>query len=254
MSPLNTFSRPSSLAAACSLLKRDANRVPLAGGTFLAAHMPSSAAGIVDLSGLGLEYVRKAGPAVAVGAMTTVDAMARSKALGPLAPLCNDVATQPLRNMITVGGNVMMPFKWSDLPLLCTVLDASFVLCAPKPRVVSAEALFAGPPRRMLKPGELLTEVRFEGLAAKRIARKKLVRAYDDVPALHIAVAATFARRKPRDIRIALVAGNALPKRIAAAESVLVASGCSPSSIPDAAAAASESDAPKDYRFSAAYV
>ena len=254
MSTLAAIFRPTSLAEAVRLLK-DPARAPLAGGTFLGAHLPQQLTGLVDLSLLGLSYVKAAGGRVAIGAMTTLDELARSKALGPLAALARDMTPQPLRNMITVGGDVMLPLRWSDLPLLCCVLDAEFVLRSPRERVLGAAAFFATQPRRLLKPGELLTEIRLPAMKSACLARKKLLRSHDDVPALQTAVSVVCKRQKMSSVRIAYVAQQALPTRLRQCEALLEGQPPSPKLFAQAAEAAmAEADALKDLRFSSEYL
>jgi CO/xanthine dehydrogenase FAD-binding subunit len=255
MSHITEFLKPPSVAEALRLLRAQPERAPLAGGTFLTAHLPNKITGLVDLSGLGLDYVKRRDGAVALGAMTTLNTMAQAAALGPLAALCRDCATQPLRNAITIGGNVMQPLRWSDLPLLLTVLRASFVIRDKRQRTLIADDFFRQLPAKTVGTGGLLTEVVVPDLRRVRLARKKIVRAHDDIPALHVAVAVRLERGRARDVRIAFVAQKPLPTRLPAAEALLEGVAPTADVIRAAAEAAQAAAGPlSDIRFSGEYL
>ncbi len=254
MSGIQEFLRPGSVPEAARML-RAAGRAPLAGGTFLGAHCPPRITGLVDLSRLGLSYIKPCNGGVAIGAMTPLDAIARAPRCGPLAICAAEAATEPLRHMITLGGNVMVPLRWSDMPLLLSVLDAQFILHGLRARTVSSTAMFAQVPASLLKRGELLIEVRLPALRAVRLARRKLVRNHGDIPALHVAVAFKLVRGKMRGVRVAFVAQRPLPQRLAACEQLL--EGAAPCDVlfARAAAIACEQAGPlSDMRFSPAYL
>jgi len=255
MPHLTEFLKPTSVAEALRLLRAQPGRVPLAGGTFLTAHLSKKTTGLVDLSGLGLDYIKRRDGAVALGAMTTLSAMAQATALGPLATVCRDCATQPLRNAITVGGNVMQPLRWSDLPLLLTVLRAEFVIRAQRQKTLSADDFFRQLPAKTVGPGGLLTEIVVPDLRTVRLARKKIVRAHDDIPALHVAVAVRLERRRACDVRIAFVAQKPLPTRVPAAEALLEGVVPTAALLAAAAKAARAAGAAlSDFRFSGEYL
>jgi CO/xanthine dehydrogenase FAD-binding subunit len=255
MRHITEFLTPTSVAEALRLLRAQPGRAPLAGGTFLAAHLPKKVTGLVDLSALGLDYIHRRNGAVAIGAMTTITTMTRTAMLGPLATVCRDCATQPLRNAITVGGNVMMPLRWSDLPLLFTVLRASFVVRDKRQRTLSADDFFRQLPAKTVGAGALVTEIVVPDPRRVRMARKKIVRAYDDIPALHVAVALRLERGRARDVRIAFVAQKSLPTRLHAAEALLEGVAPTPAVIRAAAGAAQAAAGPlSDIRFSGEYL
>jgi len=256
MSGIQEFVRPASIAEALRMLSVT-GRVPLAGGTFLGAHCPSRVTGLVDLSRIGLSYIKAHGEGVVLGAMTPLAALASSARCGPLAACAADAATEPLRHMITVGGNVMIPLRWSDLPLLLCVLDAEFVVRghAMRTRTYRSGVFFKQPPAVLLKQGELLTEVHVPALRGVRLARRKLVRNHGDIPALQVAAALRLQRGKMCNVRMAFVAQKPLPTRLAACEDLI--EGKKPTDELFAAAAHAvrgEAGVLSDTRFSSAYL
>ncbi|MCK4981770.1 MAG: FAD binding domain-containing protein, partial [Victivallaceae bacterium] len=123
MSQLKSFYKPFSLTEATKILKTDLSSAPLAGGTFLSLHIPKKINTLVDLSNLKLDYVKKSGDSLAIGAMSTFAKIADSKIFPALSEITANTATEQLRNMITAGGDVMIPLRWSDLPLVLFVLE-----------------------------------------------------------------------------------------------------------------------------------
>jgi len=105
----------------------------------------------------------------------------------------------------------MIPLRWSDLPLVFFVLDAVFVLKFVRERTVSADNFFKKQPNKVLKKGELLTEIIVPKFSKTKLARKKIVRAHDDFPALQLAVSLRLSRKKINFIKIAFVANKPLP-------------------------------------------
>ena len=159
MNAITCIHQPEKLSQATTLLKSGANSQPLAGGTFLGAHEPKKKTELVDLTNLGLSYIKREGTSCRIGAMATIADIARSAAAGQLAAIAGEITTEPLRHMITVGGNVMQPLRWSDLPVLFSVLNAEFIIKGIRKRQISADQFFAARPRDILKRGELLVEV-----------------------------------------------------------------------------------------------
>jgi CO/xanthine dehydrogenase FAD-binding subunit len=252
---LNEFLQPTTIAQAVATLSSGGGRVPLAGGTFLALHVPPKTRGLVDLSRLGLRYVRECKSGLAVGAMTTFADLAGDARTGALGRILAGTATEPLRQMITVGGNVMIPLRWSDLPLLLTALNARVALRQRGTRTVAIENLLAQSPRAVLRPGEIVKEVRLPSMRTMRLVRRKLVRMHDDVPALHVAVGMRMGRTRMRDVRIAYVAQKPLPVRLAQAERALEGARPDAGNLMRAAAAAvEECGALSDQRYSSEYL
>ena len=219
---IKNFYTPDSLNKAVEFLKNNSSASPIAGGTFLSLHSSKKITSFVDLSQLDLNSIKKKNNSLIIGATTTFAQIAESKFFPPLSEITGNTATEPLRNMITAGGNVMIPLRWSDLPLIFLVLDASFVLRSPRKKIISADNFFKKLPKSILNNGELLTEIIIPEISKIKLARKKIVRAHDDFPALQLAVSLTFSRKKIDFIRIAFVANKPLPTRLKKTEKFLL--------------------------------
>ena len=206
---IKEFYKPKSLSELFKVINEKSSF--LAGGTFLSLHTPAKTTSLIDLSDLNLNFIKKKNDCLVIGATTPFAQIADSKLFPPLAEITGNTATEPLRNMITAGGNVMIPLRWSDLPLIFFVLNADFVAKAPRERIISADNFFKKQPAKVLKKGEILTEIIIPKISKTKLARKKIVRAHDDFPALQLAVSLRLSRKKIDFIKIAFVANKPLP-------------------------------------------
>ena len=165
MPELTEFLRPASLEEALDLLQERGNRARvLGGGTTLIFSRSSQVDTLVDLRGAGLDSAGVREDGLHLGAMLSLTGLRRQLA-GTACPAAlleaaGKAGTRVLQNQITVGGNCVQVYAWSDLPVALLCLGASFVLRGPGgERTLAAEDLFAKAPARTLQDGELLVEV-----------------------------------------------------------------------------------------------
>ena len=103
----------------------------IGGGTGMAFSRPA-AERIVDLSRMPWKGCRRlADGSLEIGAVTTIGELERLPDAtafcgGILRQATDKLASTPLRNLITVGGNVAAGFAWSDLPVVFLALDARY--------------------------------------------------------------------------------------------------------------------------------
>jgi len=147
------------------LLKEQGGRARfLAGGTSLILAPSDRQDVLIDLSRLGLDYINEQADGSHLGAMTTCAALRRYLSHQPpshLAEAAASVGSRTLQNHVTVGGNCVMAYSWSDLPVALLCAEAVFVLQGQgqTQRQLSADQFFAAHPRRILGKEELLREV-----------------------------------------------------------------------------------------------
>lgn len=121
---------------------------------------------VVDLARVqGLNSVRRVNGHMAVGALVRHVDIERHKELGPLAPLMNEAAhwiADPLvRNRGTLVGSVCHADPAGDWGSVLLALDASLVARSHRgDRQLKADGFFTGPLTTVLKPDEVVTEVR----------------------------------------------------------------------------------------------
>lgn len=171
------YYRPSTLIEAVTLLQQPGSAA-LAGGTHLLAERPAGLAAVVDLSALGLEYVRREGDFLAAGAMTHLQTLAAATDIGGSAgDVLREAARlalpRPLRDMATLGGTV----AWGDGELVTALLalGAEVKLQAEAESWISLDD-FLAERETYLAPGCLIVAVRWpvsaaSGCALARVAR-----------------------------------------------------------------------------------
>jgi len=127
-----------------------------AGGTFLIntlRHLKKIGSigpkNVISLSAIDeLKMISADKNTLTLGAMSTIDDIFNSQHLQDnfsiLKSACKNLATQPIRNMGTIGGNLTSRFSWTELPAVMMALDATlhFVDKDKKEYSMSAEDFF----------------------------------------------------------------------------------------------------------------
>jgi CO/xanthine dehydrogenase FAD-binding subunit len=142
---LKEFHRPTDLSDALALLGRKSPRtVPLAGGTWLNPRISKEVAdcsnpaaeAVVDLSELGLDQIECDANTLRLGAMVTLEDVAKNEtccslADGILVETARRDATVNVRNAATVGGTVVVAPAGSEFLLALLALEAELNTLAP---------------------------------------------------------------------------------------------------------------------------
>ena len=174
-----------------------------------------------------------------------------------LAYAASTLASIQIRNLATVAGNICRASPSADMPPALLVLDAVVVLAGQAgERVVPLAEFFTGPGRTVRQPNEFLTEIRVPSPSPHSGAAyiKHSPRRAMDLAVVGVAAAATLQDGLCRNVRIALGAVAATPRRAREAEAVL--EGLEPSAARLAAVArvaATECSPISDVRGSADY-
>jgi carbon-monoxide dehydrogenase medium subunit len=164
------YHAPGTLQEACELLKRFGSRAKvLAGGTDLLVKMKHdlmateilvSLKNIVDLT--GIRHVP--GRGVVIGARATHNDLVNSPVLQEkylsVCEAAHHMANNQVRNVGTVGGNIVNAAPSADLPPILIALGALVRLVgAGGERVLPLEEFFTGPGQTVIAPDEILTEI-----------------------------------------------------------------------------------------------
>ncbi len=225
MRMFNDFVTPAGLAEARGLLKRLGDGgMPVAGASslmFLRHKEPKVA---VDLSRCGLSGIRREGGAYAVGAMTTIDDLRRRRETGwVLDRVAESFVTQQVRNVSTLGGNIVRVFAWADFPVALLALDAVMTVRGEAPRDYGADEFFAGQPTRLLAAGDLLVGVRVPALQAGwGFGYRKTRRVASDFSQATAAAVIALDGRTIASARVALGAAVPMPARLKEVEAALI--------------------------------
>ncbi len=229
LAELKKVSYPETVAEAIRILADGQDRaMPLSGGVSFVFAPLKSVEELVSLSRLPLSYVREEKGGLRIGATTPVADLAASPAAGKygdgiLKQVARRIGSTLNRNLITVGGNLVQPFIWSDLPTVALAFSASMVIQGPKGRrTLKAEKFFSRMPKQILKEGELVVEVVFPPLEKNsRTALEQFSLTEVDFAYLKTVVRLTRSGKKCLDLAIVIGSATILPQRMEEAEEVI---------------------------------
>ncbi len=225
---LKQVTRPDSIAEAVRILSDEKRRaVPIGGGISFIFAPPAGVEELVTLSSLPLSYIKKEAGGLRIGAATPIADIVESLpvkdyAAGVLRQAARGIGSTLNRNLITIGGNLVQPFIWSDLPALVLALGARMKIQGKTSRVLSAERFFSQLPRQVLKREELVVEIIFPPLPRGfRAAWRAFTLTENDFALLKLAVVLSRSRRVCREIVITAGGGRILPQRLRESEEAL---------------------------------
>jgi CO/xanthine dehydrogenase FAD-binding subunit len=215
---ITAIHKPDNLEDALTLLARDVDTRPLAGGTVLNA--PHDAAfEVVDLSKLGLDTIEAKGSSLIIGATATLQSLLDTD--GIPADLAKAIAletTRNLRHMASVAGTLVSDDGRSPFAAALLALDAALTI-HPGPEDTSIGAIL--PLRGDNLKGKLITSISLS--TAPRFGFEYVARSPADRPVLIVALAQWESGRT----RIALGGWGSAP--------ALLIDGRDPSGAADAA-------------------
>jgi carbon-monoxide dehydrogenase medium subunit len=150
----------------------------IAGGTDLMVDirndtLESEPKAIIDISGLKeLNYIKQEDSQINIGAVTTISEIQKSSIVSSQAPIlfraCQKCANPLIRNMATLGGNLIDASPAADMATPLLALGALAVLKnANGERVMPLEEFFSGARKTNHSNNELITELRFNEAQGK---------------------------------------------------------------------------------------
>jgi CO/xanthine dehydrogenase FAD-binding subunit len=238
---------PNTLEEAQKLLREPAlNARILAGGTspIFTSEMKFDA--VVDITRLGLDYIRLDDKNVYIGTAVTVAELAASPVIAQLASgLLTEAAltlgNSHIRNMVTLGGNTVLPFLWYDLPVALLALEAKIKIKGSQEEIISLEQYYKNGRHRNLNPGEIVTEI-IVPLSTPETKGKwlKFARTKVDFNILDFAVGLEIKAEICTKAVIVLGGASALPLRLQTVEELLIGKTLTEDLIAQAAKAARE--------------
>lgn len=180
---------------------------------------------LVDLGRIeDLSYVRDAGSAIAIGALTRHHDIATAPLLQEHNPLVSHAAglvgDPQVRHRGTIGGSLVHGDPASDLPAVLLALDGEVDVTGPEgTRAVAAADFFTGVFQTAAGPQEVVTEVRVPKLTGDHVwSYSKFHRRSQDWATVGVAAVARRSNGGVAEAAIALVNMGATPLRAAAAE------------------------------------
>lgn len=233
MSRPMAYLRPSTLQEALSLLDELGSQAAvLAGGTDLlveARQGKLKASCFVDIGGIEeLKAVELRGSEVRLGAGVSFSEIVSSQLLKEHAPVlvqaASTVGSPQIRNVATVGGNVVHCSPCADSVPALLVHEARAVLRSSKgSREVPLESFLLGPYRSAIGSGEILTEFVLKSLSGLWASFQKVARRRElAIARLSLAVVAQTVDGVFASMRIALGSATPAPKRMSRVEEFLL--------------------------------
>ncbi len=265
MTAIERYLAPAGLDDALAALA-GGNATILAGGTDL---MPQINAGKVAFRPIllnirripELRAVEVSNGRITIGALVTINELKDNpliaKAVPLLAEAADHFASDQVRNMGTIGGNVANASPAGDTLVPLLTLDAEVELASGTGRrnVPMAE-FFTGPGRTVRRPDELITGLSIPLPRLRTVSRfvKFGTRPALDISAVSIGFSATLDSGRLSDVRLAFGAVGPTPVRGRATEAVLEGAALDTALIAKAAATARDEVKPiDDLRASAWY-
>lgn len=195
---------------------------------------------LVDLGRVEhLSYVRDAGDAVAIGALTRHHDLRTAPLLQEHCPLVSHVAgligDPQVRHRGTIGGSLAHGDPASDLPAVLLALGGEVDIVGPAgARTVPAAEFFRGVFETAAGPQDVVTEVRVPKLSEDHgWSYLKFRRRAQDWATVGVAVVAKRSNGGASEAAIALVNMGATPVRAVASEAALVAGAADPGAVAD---------------------
>ena len=198
MKNLREWCFPKTIEEAASFLSLYGGRAqPIAGGTGLVGSRDPTIQSLVDISRLGLDYISVEEELLRFGATVSAEAIRLSPklatpALEGMREAAMAVGATPVRNGVTLGGNVLQVRPWSVMPLMLLVLDGKLKVHGRDSLLGLAEH-YDGDGDAPLEPGELVVEVVVPRPAAgSGSAFQRLVTTATDYPQISCAASITL--------------------------------------------------------------
>ncbi len=226
------YHAPKSIPDALGLLAQFGDEAKLlAGGHSLLPMMKMRFAQPGHLIDLGkipeLKGIREEGGTLRIGAMTSENELIWSQLLQDKCPLLVEgarlISDPQVRYKGTLGGDIAHGDPGNDHPAIMLALGASFVLrSAAGERSVAADGFFRGTYDTLLKPDEILTEIRIPVPApGTGYCYAKLKRKVGDFATAAAAVTLRMNGQTVREVAIALTNVGPTPLKAKAAEDSL---------------------------------
>jgi carbon-monoxide dehydrogenase medium subunit len=225
---LQHYHRPTSLAEAVALLKKNPHAVvPLAGGTHLVPSDAPEITEVVDITHLGLNFIEEENDVLRMGATTTLQEIlesetARSLAQGILVEACQaTTVSRMLQNVSTVGGELVVAAPQAGLPVALLALDATLRVVGDQQLDIALAEFYQQDAKSWLN-GALITEVAIPKTNENyRAAFLRLAHIESSLPVVQVAALVEIEQGVCQKARIALGAVAPKPLRVRSAEELL---------------------------------
>ena len=234
--PRFNYHEPTTLEEACQIMAEFREKaMPLAGGTDLLVNMKKgivSTENVVSLNRVGeFTKIDHSNGLLKIGACQTAAELAKSNVIKPafssLNQGANSLGSPLIRNLATIGGNLVSARPAADLPPPLMAYGANVALKnSSRERIVSLEEFFRGPGQTIMEPDEILTEISLKKPPPKSGASyiKLGIRRALEISIVNVASFITLDNQDGtiRTARVVLGAVAPTPIRAVSAENLLI--------------------------------
>ena len=255
--PTFRYAIPQSISEAVEILhlakEKGMQAKVLAGGTDLMIQMRDGSVlpdVVVDISGISaLKRIERMGNEIRIGSMVTHAGLVASELIreyvGVLSEAAKTVGSPQIRNLGTLGGNVVNASPAADTIPALVILESRLVLKGPeRERTLSVTDFFTAPYKTVIEADELLTDIVVplpppSGRAVfLKLARRKAVA----IARMNLACMLYYDRQKELFEWVRLCVGSSTPRpvRMTEAEKALIGKPFSPDVLQEAGRAAAE--------------
>lgn len=195
------YHRPNTLDEAFELLETLKNCKIIAGGQSLIPLMKlrlAEPSHIIDINRIpNLDYIRQVNNELRIGCLARISDIENSDLIRRTCPMLSECAStiaDPLvRNMGTIGGNIAHADPNNDVPAALLALDGKIVAASKAGfRIIDADDFFLDAFTTVLRPNEIVKEVRIPINQNRACSYVKVERNYGDYGIVGVAVAITL--------------------------------------------------------------
>lgn len=162
MKNVTEYLYPMNVKDALSMFSEDIKCAYIAGGTHLVGSK-NKAQRLIDLTKIGINKIDDKGEEIEIGATATISDLYLSPSIekiggGILTNACKSIGDTPLRNMITIGGNIAKLYPWAGLPTVLLTLGATIEIIRKTGEyyTVTADQYFTN---GGVREGEIITKI-----------------------------------------------------------------------------------------------
>lgn len=201
------FFYPASISEAFETAQKG-NYLYLGGGTSLAFSKPKNHVGFIDLSYANLDFIKEDSEFIEIGSTINLGQLYLNNNLsqyceGIINNCAKNVATTTVRNLVTIGGNIIQHYWWSDMATVLIALDAKLIVYNGNYKTIPISQIFKEHPKKFFNDNSILKSVILP-LSKKNYKGKYLnyAKTATDFTCVSLAVTADFDGKTVKDIRI----------------------------------------------------
>ncbi len=213
---------PSTINEASKLIKKQGT-ILHAGGTRILKTDTKSIKALVDISKLGLNYIKGKGNKITVGSGSTfsdiVDFHQRTGKLAILAKALREAASNPLRNRITIGGSIKDFPLWSSLYAPLIALNASIKVLGQNAGIYPVEDYVS---ENIIKKKHIVKEIIVKEVPGFIYGVKRFSVIKFEYPVFTIAIAFKIQNMIIKNARFVITGVQGRYKRFKRAENVFI--------------------------------